>query len=167
MGITNRYGTRCLLTCAAFIMLSYGGAAVAYEQKFDAGQACDFTLQIAGSGGHGLTDRAFFDKNGNLRLYLINAGSGMALTFTNLDTGASLSLDSTGSVETLTPNADGSMTLVAMGHNVIIMFPTDSPPGPSTTLYVGRVVISVGDNSTFTLQRTSGTATDICAALSN
>jgi hypothetical protein len=48
---------------------------------------------------------------------------------------------------------------------VLILFPTDVPAGPSTTLYVGRVVFTVvGD--VFTLRSTSGTATDICAALS-
>jgi hypothetical protein len=55
-----------------------------------------------------------------------------------------------------------------MGHPVLIMFPTDVPAGPSTTLYVGRVVFDV-DNATgvFTLKETHGKATDLCAALSD
>jgi len=52
-----------------------------------------------------------------------------------------------------------------MGHNVLILFPTDEPAGPSTTLVVGRAVIAVDANQNFTVQQISGTTTDICAAL--
>jgi hypothetical protein len=63
-------------------------------------------------------------------------------------------------------NADGSRTVTLTGHNLLILFPTDVPPGPSTTLYVGRVVFTVDAGGVFTLESTSGRATDICAALS-
>jgi hypothetical protein len=63
-------------------------------------------------------------------------------------------------------NADGSQTVTVTGHNVLILFPTDVPAGPSTTLYVGRVVCTIGVDQVFTLKSTSGKATDICAALS-
>ena len=63
-------------------------------------------------------------------------------------------------------NADGSQTVTVTGHNVLILFPSDVPAGPSTTLYVGRVVYTIGTDGVFTLVSTSGTATDICAALS-
>jgi hypothetical protein len=49
---------------------------------------------------------------------------------------------------------------------VLIMFPTDEPAGPSTTLYVGRVVFDADAAFNFTLRSTRGTATDLCAALS-
>jgi len=50
---------------------------------------------------------------------------------------------------------------------VIILFPTDVPAGPSTTLYVGSVVYTVDRASgVFTVKTHSGTTTDICAALS-
>jgi hypothetical protein len=52
------------------------------------------------------------------------------------------------------------------GHNVLILFPTDTPPGPSTTLYVGRVVFTVDTSSNFNLLQHDGQATDICATLS-
>jgi hypothetical protein len=39
------------------------------------------------------------------------------------------------------------------------------PAGPSTTLYVGRVVYTVDADAVFTLQSTSGRETDICATL--
>ena len=47
------------------------------------------------------------------------------------------------------------------------MFPTDVPPGPSTTLYVGQVVFTFDNETGFTtVQENEGTATDLCAALS-
>ena len=57
------------------------------------------------------------------------------------------------------------MTTVMTGHNILILFPTDIPAGPSTTLYVGRVVFTVDANGVYTLGSTSGRSTDICAAL--
>jgi hypothetical protein len=49
---------------------------------------------------------------------------------------------------------------------VVILFPTDTPAGPSTTLYVGRIVYTVvNDIQEFNVQTHSGTTTDICAAL--
>ena len=54
-----------------------------------------------------------------------------------------------------------------MGHLVLIMFPTDVPAGPSTTLYVGRVVFDVAPDRVFTLKETQGKSTDLCAALSS
>ena len=55
----------------------------------------------------------------------------------------------------------------ATGHNVIILFPTDFPAGPSTIQYVGRVLytVSADGTNTFTLRQVSGTRSDICAAL--
>ena len=56
---------------------------------------------------------------------------------------------------------------VANGHNVIILYPTDVPAGPSTTLYVGQVVYMDDGYGNFTLVKTSGKSLDICAALSD
>jgi hypothetical protein len=86
--------------------------------------------------------------------------------FTNLATGKTLTLSSNGSVERDTFNADGTTTVDALGYNVIILFPTDITPGPSTTLYVGRVVYTVDTSGAFKIQTHSGPTTDICAALS-
>jgi hypothetical protein len=70
-------------------------------------------------------------------------------------------------VTQIVPNGDGSQTWMMMGHNVLILFPTDVPAGPSTTLYVGRIVFTVDISGVYTLQSTNGTSVDICAALSN
>jgi hypothetical protein len=63
-------------------------------------------------------------------------------------------------------NADGSTTTVLTGHNLVILFPSDDPPGPSTTLHTGRVVFKVDTAGTFTILKTTGRALDICATLS-
>ena len=63
-------------------------------------------------------------------------------------------------------NADGSMTYITSGHNVLILFPTDFPPGPSTTLTVGLTVFTVDASGVFRVLQASGNSTDLCAALS-
>jgi hypothetical protein len=96
---------------------------------------------------------------------ILRAGRGNALAFTNLSNNERIFLTTGGSVENFTLNPDGSTTFVGTGHNVILLFPTDVL-GPSTTLYVGRVVFTVDPTGVFALQSFVGTSTDICAALS-
>lgn len=130
-----------------------------------AGVACaSFDLRIEIWNNPNRVFKEFKDKNGNV-VRMLTAGKGNTLEFTNLVTSKTLSLKANGSVEhiKLTP---GLQTWTVTGHNVLILFPTDVPAGPSTTLYVGRVVFTV-DTTTgvFTLQSVSGASTDICAAL--
>jgi hypothetical protein len=61
--------------------------------------------------------------------------------------------------------ADGSYTLKLTGQSLVIMFPTDSPPGPSTTLFTGQAVFLVEPGDVYTLQHSKGRQTDVCAAL--
>lgn len=96
---------------------------------------------------------------------MLSAGRGSALTFTNEVTDQTLSLTATGAVNRAALHPDGSQTQYLTGMNVLIMFPSDVPAGPSTTLYVGRVVVDFDANFTTTIRSTSGAATDICAAL--
>jgi hypothetical protein len=78
------------------------------------------------------------------------------LTFTNLSGDATVALPANGAVANTVYNADGSQTVTLTGHNVLILFPTDVPAGPSTTLYVGRVVYTVDAQGVFMLQSTRG-----------
>jgi hypothetical protein len=134
--------------------------------EIPAGLACnDFDLLVEFNGGSQVM-KEFTDKNGNV-VRMLSAGKGPALSFTNLLTGATLSLKSNGSVIHTTVNPDGSSTVTDTGHNVLILFPTDVPAGPSTTLHVGRVVFTIDTSGVFTVQQVSGKTTDICAALSD
>ena len=130
---------------------------------FPAGLVCSFALHVEGSGGPQV-NKTFTDRNGNVRV--LSAGTGSALTFTNSATGKNLSLNSNGAVSNAVLYPDGSATVVLTGHNVLFLFPTDMPPGPSTTLYVGRVVFTIDAFGNYAVKETSGTSTDICAALS-
>jgi len=165
MNSLNGSRARNILACTFAAVLGCASSAAAnFTIDFPAGLACAFELRIDGSGGNQI-ERDFFDKNGNL-VRSITAGTGSALTFTNVGTGATVSTISNGAVSQVTPNPDGSQTFVNTGHNILILFPTDVPAGPSTTLYVGRVVFTVDPSGNFTLQGHSGTATNICAVLS-
>jgi hypothetical protein len=135
---------------------------------FPKGVACaDFDVDVTSTGGNTVF-REFFDANGNI-VRSLSAGTGQARTFTSSVDGvflASLSLPANGAVTQTTFAPDGTATVVLTGHNVLIMFPTDVPAGPSTTLYIGRVVFTVDTNNVFTLQgEPAGIAIDICAAL--
>jgi hypothetical protein len=169
MNNENRLRIRCLLACMVMAtVLGYGSPATAaapdFTLVFPAGTACNFDLQIEGSGGNRQI-KTFTDENGDV-VRILDAGTGSALRFTNLETGETVSTKSNGAVSEITFNPDGSSTQKLTGHNLLILFPTDSPPGPSTTLIVGSVVFTVDSNGVFTVQDVSGTTTDICAALS-
>jgi hypothetical protein len=92
-------------------------------------------------------------------------GTGPSLTFTNVATGRSIRLPSNGFTQQTTIHPDGTQTVVSTGHNVLILFPTDVPSGPSTTLIVGRFVYDVDTKGVFTRRQVSGRTTDICAAI--
>jgi hypothetical protein len=148
---------------------AYADTSPDFSITFPAGLACPFELQIDGWMGNDHRAELTFkeDKNGYVRS--ISAGLGSALRYINTSNQKTMSTKANGSViQAVTYNADGSQTVSLTGHTVLFMFPTDFPPGPSTTLYVGRVVYTnapaaMGGYST--LQSSSGKATDICAAL--
>ena len=157
------------VTLMALVGLATPSAAVASPPDavfdFPAGLACDFPLRLEVFASPLRVFREFRDKNGNV-VRILTAGKGNTLVFTNLDNNETLTLNTHGSVEHITLNPDGTQTQSITGHNVLTLFPTDVPPGPSTTLHLGRVVFIVDTLGVFTLQSVSGRATDICAELS-
>jgi hypothetical protein len=149
---------------AALLVGSTAASAAAADLDLPAGTACaDFGVGVDISGGNQQVHE-FRDAAGNV-VRTISAGTGSNLTFTNQARGATLSLRSNGSVTRTTFHPDGSSTVVSTGHNVLILFPTDVPAGPSTTLYVGRVEYDATAAGVFTLRRASGRTTDVCAAI--
>lgn len=164
--------TRGLVTaCVAVATLGIAAPASAdtspdFDLTFPAGWACSFELRIEGwFGNTHRVERTFKeDKNGFVRS--ISAGIGSTLRYTNNSNLKSMTTKANGAVtRTTTYTQDGSQTWSLTGHNVLIMFPTDVPAGPSTTLYTGRVVFTVDPTYTTTVQSYSGKALDICAAL--
>ncbi len=129
------------------------------------GVACpSFDLRLEGYIADSRVFRTFYDKSGNV-VRMFAGGKGNLLTFINLNTTASLTLRTGGSVEKTAFYDDGTTGYTAMGHNVVIMFPTDIPAGPSTKLYIGRLDFSVDTGGTWTMLSKSGSELDICAAL--
>ena len=171
--MTGMLRTRLACMVAVTLIALVGAAAPSLAQSppdatitLPAGLACaGFDLQVDIWANPHQVFREFSDKNGNV-VRMLTAGKGNKLAFTNLTTEETLWLRPNGSVAHVTLNADGSQTQALTGHNVLILFPTDVPAGPSTTQYVGRVVFTVDTSAVFTLQSVSGTSTDICAALS-
>lgn len=167
-----RSALRRLITASGVATLALGAGMTAaaasvvpdFTLDYPAGQACaGFDLGIEGWFGN-QQYKEFKDGSGNV-VRTISAGTGSTLTFTNLTTLATMTLKSNGSTVHTRFNGDGTSTTKMSGHNILIMFPTDVPAGPSTTLYVGQVVFKADSSWNYTLQSASGRATDICAAL--
>jgi hypothetical protein len=151
---------------AAAILATFAPSVAAAPEDYDiylpAGQGCEFALGIDVSGGHRIV-RDFTDDGNVVRT--LTTGKGSDLTFTNDATGDSIALRSNGSVSDTTYNSDGTRTVVSIGHNVVILFPTDEPAGPSTKLYVGRLVYTADSADNFVVRSFSGRTTDICERL--
>ena len=100
-----------------------------FTVTFPAGVACPlFDLTVSGTGGNAEV-RVIQDHAGR-PVRVISAGTGSALVFTNESTQETLSLSSNGAVTRTTLGANGVDTVSVLGHTVIILFPTDQPPGP-------------------------------------
>lgn len=146
------------ILAAAGVTFSASAASADFTVHFAAGQACSFALDVSGTGGNRVTPpHATGGK-------VISGGTGSALTFSG--NGKSVSFPSNGAVTITQTRAGGASTLELMGHNVVFLFPTDNPAGPSTTLIVGREVINVDSAGNFDVLSVSGTQTNICALLS-
>ncbi len=169
---TDRACLALLITSGSFAVA--GGVATAAPTPpppppppidLPAGFACEgFDLRIQ-FGQPFPEAREFYDENGNL-VRTMSTGRGVDLTFTNLDTGATYNLRANGSNSRTTIDpVTGIATVTATGHNVIVLFPTDVPAGPSTTLFTGQVQYTVAPDGVFTLTKTAGRTVDICAQL--
>ena len=167
MNHKNRSAIRHVFAYMIAAVVGYSSSAAAATPDFTlelpTGTACNFDLKIEGWGGN-RHFREFTDANGNL-VRSLDTGTGAALRFTNLSNGKTLSTKSNGAVSAKRYNPDGSYTETDTGHNLLILFPTDVPAGPSTTLIAGRVVFTVDTSAVFTVLNISGKTTDICAAL--
>ncbi|MGC5169800.1 hypothetical protein ACLQ2Q_04020 [Microbacterium sp. DT81.1] len=162
----RRLGVAALLA-AAFSVAALPSAALAaepYDAQFPAGQACSFELGLNITSGGNMVEREFTDREGNV-VRTLTAGKGFGLTFTNVDTGAALSSRSNGFATRTVLNPDGSSTVTSTGHTLVILFPTDVPAGPSTTLYVGRVTYTSTATNDFTITGSSGRTIDVCREL--
>ena len=167
-----------IAVCGALLPLSPAAAAPAaasplkpfgpFEITVPAGLGCPhFDLVITVDEGVNRVAKELHDRNGNL-VRIISAGRGATETLTNALTDTSVTFKTGGSVMRTTPNPDGTYTQTLTGHNIVISYPTDNPPGPRSTLYLGNVVFTISDpvnNIILGIEHTSGKQVDICAIL--
>ena len=158
------------LLASVVLMVGLAGPVAADDDAdmtldFPEGIACaDFGLK-AEAWGFAKVYREFDDRDGTI-VRTLAAGLGSELRMTNMETGATVWLRAKGFTATTRPHGDGTSTFTLTGHQVVFMYPTDHPAGPSTTLYAGRVTYHVIDaTQEFTLLSAAGKQTDICAAL--
>lgn len=141
-------------------------ASAQHDIELEAGLACsDFGLGIDFTSGGNQQFKEFKDAEGSV-VRSLSTGTGLALKFTNLDSGKTYSTKSNGANTQTRYDADGSSTVTATGHNLLVMFPKDIPPGPSTRIIVGRLVYSVSNDGVFNIQTITGKTSDICEILS-
>lgn len=89
----------------------------------------------------------------------------MVLTYTNMATGESVSIKTSGSVTRAVVDGDTEIR-TSTGHNGLILFPIDVPAGPTTVQYNGRIVYTYNTVTGFIeVIETKGKARDICAEL--
>jgi hypothetical protein len=172
---TTRRITPSVLLTAALLAVSPAAIAAPPEKgdpvadlgpiTLAAGLACkDFPLLVEGTGSN-VSVRTFTDRNGDV-VRVVQTGRGYTLTYTNLETKESVTIRPTGSNRSTVENPDGTTTVTETGTAGIILFPSDTPPGPSTTQYYGRIVYTLADDgSTLLSLDTTGTSRDICAEL--
>lgn len=165
---TSRLALASLLTALATFAAPSFAQSDGYMLAFPdmpAGIACsNFTLRIEYRGNPNFY-KEFQDKNGNV-VRVISAGSNIDYRATNVESGAKLDIGGTGGMSKTIPKPDGSYTGELNGHSFMILFPTDVPSGPSSTLHQGKVVYSVSSTGIFTIKSTTGNKTDLCKELS-
>jgi hypothetical protein len=122
--------------------------------------ACVFGVEYSELRVHGnLLD--FVNKAGEFKRTII-AGN-FVVGVTNLDTAKSLTLNISGQFF-MTPNPDGSLTIVAHGRN--LFYTVD--PEPFTVFHRGRAVLTAsvsGELLALVFNELSGQSLDICQAL--
>ena len=168
-----RHRTALASVAAATLVLGTAGAAAADEHEhdavLDAGIACaDFAVGLDFIGGK-RNVREFTDKNGDVVGVLVT-GAAEAVVVTNLTTGESVTAPSRGANTRVTVTGEGTGDVVHTGNLLLILFPTDDPAGPSTTLIQGRTVYTYApdpfpNSDLITLKSITGKTTDLCAAL--
>lgn len=99
-----------------------------------------FALGLSGTNGK-VTQITF--NNGEL----FKVGKGVILTYRNVTSGKTYTVNTAGTVARYTENPDGTWTLQTTGHTGFIYFSTDvvgqDELGPQVTQYTGRLVLTI------------------------
>lgn len=140
------------------------------EEIFGPFEACpNFNVSLSFSGGNqGLRVTRVHDGV----IYTVTSGSGTTIKFyaVDPDTGVllrSVTFDTKASV-TKTAQSGDNTTYQINGFGTLLLFPTDQPGGPSTTVYNGTVTFTLVTDTGLLVSTVvnKGRQFDICAALS-
>jgi hypothetical protein len=106
------------------------------------------------------------DENGN-DIILLASGKSGAITYTNLANGKSVAFPSRGTLLKETPTGEPNVVTQEFSGNVgLVLFPTDTPAGPSTIQLNGRLVDKFNKVTGETeVLKLVGHQIDICARL--
>ena len=126
---------------------------------FTIGAVCDFDVEYAEVRVHG-NGIVFFNASGDVTTTIISGN--FVATLVNAATGTSLTLNISGQF-VITPNPDGSQSLVAHGRN---LFFTDVPE-PFFRFHRGRAVLTITDEFGLILEEVRGKGFDVCEALAS
>jgi hypothetical protein len=155
-----------ILLTALFAFAATPAAAVPPERsklqpaEFTIEAVCDFDVESSDVRVHG-NEIVFFDREGNLTKAII-AGN-FVVRLTNAETGSSLTLNISGQFF-LTPNPDGSQTLVGHGRNLFFTV----TPEPFFVFHVGRAALTVSfteESVDLVFNEVRGKSNDVCDAL--
>jgi hypothetical protein len=129
-----------------------------------AGQACSFAVDIelvSGDQGRMIT---FFDHEGNVTRIMGTARPSV-WSITNVETGASATVNLPAGHQTVTFLADGTAHIEISGGVIGFQGPLDTPAGPFAFTNVGRLIVNIALDNTGTLLALSGHRFDLCAAV--
>jgi hypothetical protein len=154
-----------LLTALLAFAASPAAAVPPERSKLDPAEftieaVCDFDVEYSEVRVHG-NEIVFFDQGGDLAKAII-AGN-FVVTLTNAETGSSLTLNISGQFF-VTPNPDGSQTLVGHGRNLFFTV----TPEPFFVFHVGRAALTISfteESVDLVFNEVSGKGNDICDAL--
>lgn len=131
-----------------------------FDFSFSAGQVCSFALE-AESVVMREVETLWLNPDGSPNHAEVTGAN--VVRFTNLDNGKSVVLNESGP-STIEFNADGSLLITGRGATGISLFPTDTPPGPTTFVVYGRVVFTAGPSGV-TILEVTGHYVDVCALI--
>lgn len=155
------------LFALVFCLSSYPASAQSESYKLvadlDAGVGCSFPILIEQRGDPNFY-KEFRDRNGKVA-GLISAGPNLEYRVTNRINNTQLKIFSKGGMSKTSPNPDGTQTGELNGHSLIILFPTDAPPGPTSTLYEGKLTYAIDAHDNWKLGLLAGHKVDLCKEL--
>ncbi|WP_426979152.1 hypothetical protein ACQCSU_07670 [Pseudarthrobacter sp. O4] len=164
-GNQSRWFTPLVATAALLLAAAPAGAAVSRPPElqnftFTTTEGCGFPVTVTGTGGK-ITKVEL--RNGSI----FTVGKGVLLTYTNVGTKKSYTVNTAGSVARYVPNPDGTVTATFTGHNGAVFFASDVG-GPAITQYTGRLVLTLDSLATFNVLavKSTGPKVDVCAAIS-